>query len=339
VDDGQVPVPDPAAILAAFAISGQVRGVAPVDGAWSNQVYRLTTTAGVFAVKLLRNPWANPRWQDWLAAAWEFELLAFRRGVAMPEPIPSAADDGPVAWVDDVPVRLHRWVDGTPLLSGPVAPDVADWAGRTLATLHSLAVTAADRSAFPGPALSTATADAWPELAVRAAGAPPHFRRHWADRVMAVWPAVQTIAELARVPADAAAEVMTHGDIDQKNIVLSAGGPVLCDWDVAMPMQPRRELADVAMSMAGFTSPPVARQVVRAYAATGMPVADLGPADLAQSLVASLDWVEFNISRAVGARPGTPAEVARSNELVPALLAALPAGVEAALRCREFLRT
>jgi hypothetical protein len=44
-----VPVPDPAAVLGAFGISGQVRGIAPV------------------------------------------------------------------AWVDGIPVRLHRWVEGTPL--------------------------------------------------------------------------------------------------------------------------------------------------------------------------------------------------------------------------------
>lgn len=305
-----MPAPVAAAVLAAFGLPGQVLGLAQVDGAWSNQVYRLVTTSGVFAVKHLRNPWADARWQDWLAAAWEFELLAFARGVAMPEPIPSASDGGPVAWVPShgtvaeegtpIPVRLHRWVEGS-------------------------------------PALSTATADAWPELAARAAGAPPGFRRHWADQIMSVWPAVRQIAELARVPADAP-EVMTHGDVDQKNVVLSAAGPVLCDWDVAMPMQPRRELADVAMSMAGLTSPPVARQVIRAYRAAGAPVPDLGPADLAQALLASLDWVEFNISRAVGTRPGAPDEVARSSELVPALLAALPGSVDAALRCRDFLR-
>jgi hypothetical protein len=131
---------------------------------------------------------------------------------------------------------------------------------------------------------------------------------------------------------------MSHGDIDQKNIVLSAAGPVLCDWDVAMPMQPRRELADVAMSMATWTASSVARQVIRAYESAGLPAADLGPPDLAQSLLASLDWIELNISRAIGARPGTPADVARSNELAPALLAALPASVDAALRCRDFLR-
>ena len=45
---------------------------------------------------------------------------------------------------------------------------------------------------------------------------------------------------------------MTHGDVDQKNILLTADGPVLCDWDAAAPMIPARELADVAMSLAGW---------------------------------------------------------------------------------------
>lgn len=49
-------------------------------------------------------------------------------------------------------------------------------------------------------------------------------------------------------PAD---EVMTHGDVDQKNIVIAPGGPVLCDWDLAMPMVPRRELAETMLRRDG----------------------------------------------------------------------------------------
>ena len=352
-------------MLAAFGIDGRVLTMAPVHGAWSNRVYRLEATTGTFAVKEMRNPWRDPGWLDWLAAAWEFEQIARASGVAMPEPVPNRPDGGPVAWVTTVrardgagdakgsagapavdvaeaseeggvvPVRLHRWVDGVAAGPGAVSAEVADWAGRTLARIHGLAVTAANRSLFPGPDVSTETADRWPDLAelVAHAGVP------WAGHVLDVLPAVGEIARLARCcNARHAAEVMTHGDVDQKNLVLTPDGPVLCDWDLAMPMIPRREVADVAMSLAGWVQADIAKTVVRAYRDAGGGADGLGPEDLGQSLMTGLDWIELNISRAVGARPCTAAEAARSGQLVPGLLASLPAHVDTALRAEDILR-
>ena len=187
-------------------------------------------------------------------------------------------------------------------------------------------------SMFPLP--DTTTADGWPDLitAARQAGAP------WADQLQAVLPAVAEIAELARAaghrPGD---EVMSHGDIDQKNLVLAADGPVLCDWDVAMPIVPSRELADVAMSMAGWERQDIGREVLRAYRAAGGLVTGIRPGDLGQSMMSSLDWIAFNVGRVTGARPADPAEAALGSRLVPELLARLPRELELVRRADEFL--
>lgn len=55
---------------------------------------------------------------------------------------------------------------------------------------------------------------------------------------------------------------MTHGDVDQKNLVLGVSGPVLCDWDLAVPLVPGRELADAALSLGAWMQRDIARQVV-----------------------------------------------------------------------------
>jgi Ser/Thr protein kinase RdoA (MazF antagonist) len=257
--------------------------------------------------------------------------------VAIPVPVPSPSG-GCVAWVEQqgrtepVPVRLHAWVEGTQPGPAPVSGQTASWIGRTLATLHLLGIRPADRSMFPLP--DTTTADGWPDLitAARQAGAP------WADQLQAVLPAVAEIAELARAaghrPGD---EVMSHGDIDQKNLVLAADGPVLCDWDVAMPMVPSRELADVAMSMAGWERQDIGREVMRAYRAAGGLVTGIRPGDLGQSMMSSLDWIAFNVGRATGARPAGPDEAALGSRLVPELLARLPRELELVRRADEFL--
>jgi Ser/Thr protein kinase RdoA (MazF antagonist) len=329
--------PSPAAVLAAFGVRGRPTAMVPVPGAWSNRVYRLTTDRGSYAVKELRNPWREPRWLDWLNAAWQFEQAALAAGIAMPEPVASPAG-GCVAWViqpgrtEPVPIRMHAWVDGIAPGPGPVTVPTARWAGGTLATLHRLRIRPADRSMFPRP--DTATADDWADLVTgaRLAGA------SWADQLQAARPAVAEVARLARTAGhEHRDEVMTHGDIDQKNIVLGADGPVLCDWDVAAPMVPVRELADVALSLAGWERREIAREVLRAYRAAGGEVPRFRACDLGQSLMSLADWIAFNVGRAIGTRPAEAAEAALGNQLVPGLLAQLPRQLDLARRADEFL--
>jgi Ser/Thr protein kinase RdoA (MazF antagonist) len=325
--------------LDAFGLAGPVAGMKEVGGAWSNRVYRLKTGGIRFAVKEMRNPWANPRWAEWLEEAWAFEQQAIAAGVSAPEPIPNPTDGGCLAWVARVnggssaAVRVHHWVDGPPFDTGPVEPDVAAWAGAMLARLHRLRITPRDRSLFP--VANTDTADGWSEL-VDAAG---QAGVTWADQVAAAAPAVATIAELARAAGHRPeAEVMTHGDIDQKNLIAGPAGPVLCDWDLAAPLVPRRELADVAVSLAAWRRFDIARDVVRSYRHAGGDDDDIEPSDLGQPMAIGLDWVAFNIERVIGRRPANPAERALAASLVPGLLDAIPRHAETALRIGDLLR-
>lgn len=319
-------------VAAAFRLPGRVLRLEPVGGAWSNRVFRLVTDRGSYALKELRNPREDPYWLGALEAAWEFELVAARAGVAMPVPV--AAPGGRcLAWVrregaapssqDPAPVRLHRWVDGRPAGTGPVDGSMARWAGRTVAVLHGLGCTPPDPGVFPAP--TTDSAGGWPRLVDLAR----RLRPEWVDPLVSAAPAVRRGTELFLAAADEPA-VMSHADVDQKNLLLTAASPVLCDWDAAAPVVPRRELAEAALSMGAWRDFEVARLVVRTYRDAGGDDSPFSPADLGPSLMASLDWVAFNVERALGARPATPAERALSAGIVPGLLQELPADVRVA---------
>src|SRR5580658_3263565 len=161
--------PDPAAVVAAFGLDGVVTEWAPVGGAWSNRVYRMEAGGCRYAVKEMRNPWGDTRWQQWLAESWAFEQQAIAAGVAAPRPVPEPASGGCLAWVrrrdralPDAAVRVHHWAAGNPVGTGPVELETARWAGQLLATLHRLRILPRDRSLFPVP--STDTASRWPQL-------------------------------------------------------------------------------------------------------------------------------------------------------------------------------
>jgi aminoglycoside phosphotransferase (APT) family kinase protein len=331
--------PDPAAVLAAFGLEGAVLTMTEVGGGWSNRVFRLEADSGVFAVKQMRNPWRIPHWEEWLAQAWAFELRAIEAGIAAPEPLVNPATGGCLARASSggsalTPVRLHRWVHGKPLSGGVADPQVARWAGRVLATMHGMQVRPHDRSLFPFP--NTHTAERWPELTEAAyrSGA------DWAGLMAAAAPSVSVIAELVKSDGHRPdREVMSHGDLDQKNILATGAGPVLCDWDVAYPVVPSRELADVAMSMGCWRDMDAAREVVRAYRAYGGDDTELAPADLGQTMMSRLDWIALNADRELGQWPASAAEVAQARELLPRLLAKVQPDLAVALRITGALRT
>ncbi|HEY3763922.1 MAG TPA: phosphotransferase [Gaiellales bacterium] len=322
--------PAAAAVMAAFRLAGAPTALAPVAGAWSNRLYRLETTEGFYAVKELENPWDEPRFAQRLGAAWRFEQDARAAGIAAPEPIP--APGGACAISLERPgrgealVRVHRWVDGVAAPAGPVSADVAGWAGQTLARLHGLAVAPADRSLFPYT--GAATADRWPELvaAARRAGA------GWADALERAGGAVFAIADLAAAAAHRPGdEVMSHADFDQRNVLLTPSGPVLCDWDVASPVVPRCELAGVALSLGAWVDMDVAREVVRAYRAAGGDAGAFAPPDLGPALMTGLDWIALNVEVALGELPAPAWRRERADGLVSELAASVPGRVQVAL--------
>jgi aminoglycoside phosphotransferase (APT) family kinase protein len=330
--------PDPAEVCSAFGLHGAVFEVVPLDRAWSNRVFRLRVGRNDYLLKELRpNPWRPERWFERVEAAFAFEQIALASGVRAPRPIPTPAEGKALAWVgrrnasELVPVRLHHFVDAKPCPNGPVEPGIADWAGEALAALHALDIEPGDPSLYPVPTIDIA--DAWPDLIQSTA----ELGHPWADDLQALAPVVARAARMAATGlAKPGRAVMSHGDVDQKNIMLSEDGPVLCDWDGAEPWVPSRELLILAISM-GVGEFDVSRRVVAAYERAAGHAMQLSGDDLAPSLMLGLDWVVLNVERAVGLRLATKEEVALSTNIVPGLLADYRHNVELADRVMERL--
>jgi Ser/Thr protein kinase RdoA (MazF antagonist) len=300
--------PDPASVLAAFGEPGEVTAYAEVSGGWSNRVWRLATTRGDYAVKELRNAWGEPRWLEWLAEGWRLELAARDAGVAMPEPVANPVTGGPTAYVarsdgtGEAPVRLHRWVGSTPVPREPVDLDVARWVGSLLATVHALALRPTTPDLYSGR-VGLTTADVWADLVARsrAAGAP------WAEDLAAAESVARRASALLE-PWDPTDEVLCHGDVDQKNLLIAVDGPRLCDWDVVLPRLPAHDLAEAALSMASWRSPDVVAAVVAGCREAGGRARPIVATDLGPSLASRLGWIRFTVDRALDAAHGDTAD-------------------------------
>jgi hypothetical protein len=121
----------------------------PVDGDTSNEIVRVVTSLGLFALKRMVANAATPAFESDLARACRVEQRALAAGVPMAEPIADRDSGLAMARVGDDLVRVHRWADGEPLVPATVTADDARAAGRLLALVHAAGRPAASVPAPP----------------------------------------------------------------------------------------------------------------------------------------------------------------------------------------------
>lgn len=338
--ESQLGWPSAGAIAAAFDLEGSVGALEPVAGAWSNRVFRLVVGDHAYAVKEMIDTWRLPTWFDRVDEAWRVETAAIDAGIDAPRPVPNRSDGGWRADVDRVDgtdqatVRLHRWVDATTAPNGIADHELAAWSGSTLARLHGLELRTSRPELFDS--WSTDAAERWPALLEAADRA----EVPWLDLARAATPAIETIRGYLEArdvePSDGP---LSHRDIDQKNILLAGSTMMLCDWDVAGPVDPAEELVDVALSMARWEEPAIARAVLDSYSVARGEDTEIVPTHLAPMLFSSVDWLVLNAERALGLRDLGPEEQERGEALVPGLLARLPQRMAMAEHIDRWLRS
>src|SRR5690242_7846132 len=83
-----------------------------VAGGLSNELWRVVTDQGVYAVKRMVVHADRPDFVSNVEAAYGVERRAWERGVPMPEPVPVGGRA--LAEVDGGLFRVHRWAEGRP---------------------------------------------------------------------------------------------------------------------------------------------------------------------------------------------------------------------------------
>lgn len=276
------------AIAEAFGL-GPVRDVRPAPGGLSNELWRVTSTAGVHAVKVMRTGVDAPGFRDAVEAAYAVERAAHAGGVPCPAPL--AVGDRCLVEVGGDLVRAHRWVEGR-----PAGPAEREQAGALLAAIHAVPepVTAAiDDEPWDaaGWAALADGADVPTALAAR-------LRAHAAD-----------LAGLERATAAPGLEVPhvdSHRDLDPKNVLLVEDRLVAVDWDAAGPTPAARDAAAVALdwSLVASADPATFARVLRAYLTAGGRPLPTEPWVLGGWVAATGGWLVHQVSSAAGTRLG-----------------------------------
>jgi aminoglycoside phosphotransferase (APT) family kinase protein len=225
---------DVRALCEGFGLPGAGAAVVPVGRGAMGRLWKLTTTAGTFAVKeaLWDEGWTDVRTEVGLRDA------AVVAGVLSPAAMPTASGDH-VLRSTGSRLRLYEWVVGATLSGTGDRRAAASWLGATLGRLHALRVRP---GAPPDPWYETVpSTEAWRSVlrSARTAG------QSWHRDLVAHAASIRALAASV-TPSEPASLVLCHLDVQAANVLRSADGAyVLLDWDDVGAGAPDRELASV----------------------------------------------------------------------------------------------
>lgn len=270
-----------------------------VPGGLSNELWRLVTEDGSFAVKRMVVNADLPGFVENVEAAFEIERRAWAAGVAMPEPVEDPSTGRVLAAVDGSLFRVHRWIDGRPGTGSVVA------AARLLASIHAVG----------NPRWEPAPDTRW-------------IADRWGEDLVVLAQRVGSMPELAVV-------VDSHRDLDRKNTLLSGDGVMMAvDWDAAGPVSAVHEAVGLALDWCD-TDVAVFVEAVRVYGGCGGVAVPAQPWVFAGWVAAQGGWLDYNAARrseTVLGQAEVTATLARLRMLaegLDGLLAALSTSVDA----------
>lgn len=294
------------AVADRFQLGPLVGPPVSVSGGLLNRMWRLETNAGCFAVKELNL--VRDQVPDF-EAVYSFELAAGQAGVPLPTPVPDPASHRAVARLEQptAAVLVHHWAEGTPMPATPVTDQYAYRLGVALADLHSLHT---DWPAAEDPP-EMLTDREWATLADTARRA----EMPWAAKL------ASTTSAFARIGALVTewnrrddAVVVSHRDVNPKNLLEHEGLPVIVDWETLGWVSVAHELGATAASLAyqrdgaGFDGE-VFHSVLSGYRSRGRTVPEPGPHWFAALFGVWLYTVQRNIERCIaGGVDGPPAD-------------------------------
>ena len=285
-------------VCSVFGLGAPLTDWRRVEGGLSNELRRLDTTDGGFAVKRMIAGTHLGAFRANVEASFAVERAAVDAGVPAPRPISPRGgsgclaeiecEDGTACWV-----RVHEWTPGVAADHRTISPETASELGGMLATVHGLELSLSGELAIP----SRVGAEVWDEIVDRAriSGA------LWANLYVSRRFEISSLEGRVRAQAGRQ-DVPGHRDADDKNtLVGEGGGLILIDWDAAGAVDAAQELTSVLLSWSGAPAGETRMDVVGAIRDAYFERAERAlPLDASGWISAQLGWLHFNLGRALG---------------------------------------
>jgi Ser/Thr protein kinase RdoA (MazF antagonist) len=254
-------------ISKAFGLGRSIEPLTPVQHT-SFETWRLRTASADYLVKRL---WGldDPPWWTHIEQGMALEAAALTQGLPIARPVePRAPAFGYAARVHEFgTVRLYDWIEHRTLTP---ADDVAAWLGRVAARLHGL---------MPLPGVQPEwrwwgvfPRDRWEEWAALGRSQAKPWATALGDKVGFFYELGQSIQAAFTTAGD---QVLSHGDLEPYNVLVSAEGPVLIDWESVACESATLEISRAALSFGGDNPARISR-ILQEYVDSGGALAPTG---------------------------------------------------------------
>lgn len=285
---------------------GTIRKPATVlKSAEGNWAWKVETDSGDWVLKV-RSNWGDDH-AGAIEQAGELEVAAWNAGISVPEPFLSDAATVGV-WQ---PIDEHHHASAQRYLVGehpatPLAPAIAAWVGATIADLGRLAIPVGRAVDYAFIAHPESEWDEWLAQAVDLGVLEPAAARALKAAATRINPIIE--AALAS-PLE---KIIVHNDISVLNILITADGPVLLDFDGVAPGLPWWDLISTAFGIDGEDIRTVepARSTVegmlRGYVDVGGAVGPIDETAFTGMLAGRLTSTAWELWMACGHRGGGP---------------------------------
>lgn len=257
----------------------------PVSGGYLHKMLRVETARGVFAVKAL-NPdiMMRPEALGNMRGG-EYAALAFQNV------IPLCAAISGVVEMDGAYFIVYPWVEGASVFAPQITAEHCRIMGDVLGCIHGADVHISGME---------------PEQKLRQA----YDWSLMADERLPRWDA----AALEGLRSLQAVQVISHRDLDPKNVLWQGMEPCIIDWEAAGYVNPWQELIELLNYWADDEEK--ARAMIEAYGKH----MDLRAADWEAALAAGMDgmlgWLHYNLRRAAGVEGTSPEDKTAGEEHV-----------------------
>ena len=280
------------------------RELSRLPGGFHHRVWRLETDQGVFAIKQLA-PDTDLGDVSVIAHYNVCETVARRFSECGISVVCALGRDGEyLQLLGNEAYLVYPWTNAVALESGKLSPAHALAVARLLATMHGANIQVPGVDAVLS---QPQTGQAIEDMVVV-------MMKRNLPGVSVLSEQLPTLLRIARrhrlaLPVIARRQVISHGDLDQKNVLWDAGGnPVLIDWESAHRLNPTYEVILEALDWSGITAEfdsMLFTQFVGAYTEAGGTVRrDIIEAALHYILGEWLGWLMYNVGRLVNLDDG-----------------------------------
>ncbi|MBM7565219.1 phosphotransferase [Paenibacillus sacheonensis] len=324
-----------ARLCANLQLGALVRTPHAVTGGLLHRMYALETTAGKFAVKAL-NPhiMTRPEAMRNFLRSEEIAAIAARTVPALPA---KRFNGTSVQHADGRYYLVFDWVEGRSLKPSEITVDHCETIGGLLADIHWTDFSLAEREAA-GP--NQAKTTDWRAYLQQGQAQ----RAPWADAVQASVNALYDWEAQANHAARllAADTVISHLDLDAKNVLWNQDGPILIDWEASGSVNPMQNLSDTAVYWSedgtGDLDKDKFSAFVRAYSRRSGPLQADWQAVVAHGCLGMLGWLAYSLKRSLRIECTDDEEQQLGTEQATATLHALRRYADRAADIQQWLR-